>query len=132
MADPKPALHKALCEHLSAAVTAETLSAPVYDGVPQGSALPYVTLDTSVSDDDRLLNGRREQVFTYLHVWSDSPGQHEVLEIMAELDALLDRKTLALDTGRIATMRVRRTSTHRDADNVTFQGRMTLWVILDH
>lgn len=131
MGAPTPAFHEALATYLNDAHPGQ-LSAPVYDGVPQRSALPYVTIDSSISDDDRLLNGRRDQVFCYLHVWSDAPGQHQVLKIMAELDALLDRKKLALETGRIATMRVRRTSTHREPDNVTFQGRLTLWVILDH
>ena len=129
--DPKPAYHKALAQHLSARYAAGDLSAPPYDAVVQGAKLPYVTIDSSTSDEADMLSERRDDVFTLLTIWSDTPGQHEVIKIMAELDSVLDRHRLPLDTGRVATMRVRRTSTHREPDNVTFQGRMTLLVELD-
>lgn len=126
MADTGEAVHVALYQALKA------LSVPVYDGVPQGSALPYVTIDTASWQALNGLVSRGEDGFVYLTVWSESRGQAEVLRIMGEIDDLLDMAELELSTGRIVHLRVDGKSTQRDADNVTFNGTLTLRIMTTH
>jgi hypothetical protein len=131
MADPGLALHKALIVAL-ADITDGGQDVEVYDAVPQGASLPYVTLDFSVSNRADLLNDRRDDRFVYLNVWSEVRGQEQVLRILGELDSRLHQASLPLDTGRVAWSHVEQKLTQRDADNVTFMGRMTLRVVTEH
>jgi hypothetical protein len=126
VADAGLALHKALLAELGA------LSTPVYDGVPQGTAYPYITIDTSITSNIDHLVERLDERFVYLNVWSEARGQEEVLRIMGEIDALMHGAQFALDTGSLVQIRVERKSTQRDADNVTFTGTVTLRVITHH
>ena len=127
MAEPGLALHKALLARLDA-----NLSVPVWDAVPQRSAFPYVTIDTSISTNIDHLVERKDERFVFLNVWSETRGQEEVLSIMGQIDAALHNASLTLDTGRVARILVERKFTQRDADDVTFQGQVTLRIITEH
>lgn len=125
--DPNKAWHAALYQALR-----DGLSVPVYDGVPHSAPLPFVTIDSHLSIDADLLVERQTELSTFLSVWSEQRGQAEVLDIMAEIDALLHQQKLPLDTGSIASLRVDDKSTRRDQDGETFSGRVTLRVYIDH
>src|SRR5690606_10310571 len=125
-ADPGLALHKALYAALG------DLSCPVHDGVSQGTPFPYVTLDASTSGNMDFLASRLDERFVYLHVWSEVRGQEEVLRIMGEIDALLHGRHLPLDAGRVVSISVDQKSPTRDADGVTFMGRVTLRILTTH
>lgn len=126
MADTELSFHKALYARL------QSLSVPAYDAVPRGAAYPYVTIDTMVSDNEDRLGSRSNNLFQYLHVWSESRGKEEVKRILDELSGLLHEQPLTLDNGTLISLRVQQKSTQRDADNVTFHGSMTLRVITKH
>ena len=123
MADPTKALHKALLAALDSAC-----SCSVYDGMPQGVTYPYVTMDYMTSDNDDFLNGRMDERYAFLHIWSRTNGQAEILDIMEEIDTLNDTK-LTLDTGDAGSLRVMRKRTARENDNLTFRGQVTLRII---
>lgn len=125
--DPGLALHKALLAELKS-----SLDVDVYDAVPQGAAFPYVTIDTSISSNDDALVERREVRFVFLNVWSQQPGQEQILSIMQDIDEALHDNRLELDRGYIASITVDRKTTRRDADNITFQGQVTLRVVTHH
>lgn len=131
MAEPGLALHKALLAHLGS-LEVDSASIPVYDAVPQGAAMPYVTVDFSISSRADHLVERRDERLVYFNVWSEQRGQAEVLKILGALDALLHRADLTLDTGHAAYTLVESKSTRRDTDNVTFMGRLTLRVMSEH
>ena len=126
MADPSKALHKALLAKLN------ELTTPVYDGVPQGSAYPYITIDSSIAANIDALVERTQERFVYLNVWSESRGQAEVLGIIADIYEKLHGVALTLDTGTAVPVRVEQAGTQRDADNVTFIGNVTLRIITQH
>lgn len=136
MADPSFASQKALFAALNGNVTYGTgspaLVVPVYDNVPQGSTYPYIVIDNQYTDSDDPLASRRDLRFFYLNVWSTYAGQKEVLEIIAQIDALLAYKRFPMETGRMVRCEVIRKRTIRDADNVTYQGQVTLRVITEH
>lgn len=127
MAEPGLALHKALLAALDAALTVD-----VWDAVPQGSAYPYVTLDTSMAANADYLTSRKDERFVFLSIWSETRGQEEVLSIIGQIDAAMSGATLTLDTGRVARVWIDRKSTQRDADNVTFMGQVVLRIITEH
>lgn len=126
MTDPGLALHVALLARLK-----ETLSVDVWDAVPQGSAYPYVTLDSVATANADLLNLRVTTRFVYLGVWSRAYGQAEIMEIMGEIDSL-NEQPLVLSTGSVVSLRVERMRTVREPDNLTYQGQVTLRVITQH
>jgi hypothetical protein len=128
MSDPGLALQKALFEKLSA-----SLSAPVFDAVPQGTPYPYVTLDYEVTDNTTPISGKkRENRLFYLSVWSDYQGQAEVKRINGEIADALDEVALPLSTGTAVSVRVLRTETNREPDGKTYMGSVTLRIITQH
>lgn len=126
MAEASRALHKALLAKLN------ELSTPVYDGVPQRSAYPYIVLDSNIVSNIDHLGERTQERFVYLSIWSESRGQSEVLGIIADIDAKLHNVRLTLETGTCVSVRVHQSGARRDADNVTFMGNVTLRVITQH
>lgn len=128
MSDPGLALQKAIYEKLSA-----SLSAPVFDDVPDDTPFPYVTLDYEAVDNTTPISGRkRENRLFYLSVWSNYQGQAEVKRINAEIVAALDEVPLPLDTGTAVSVRVVRTETNREPDGKTYMGSVTLRIITQH
>lgn len=125
--DPGLALHKAILATLK-----DGLSVPVYDAVPQGASFPYVTVDTSITANADALVERIDERFIFLNVWSQVRGQEEVLSIIGEIDRLMHNNKLELDHGYVVSIQVDRKMTRRDADNVTFQGQVTLRVLTHH
>ena len=128
MSNPGLALQKALFDKLSASLTV-----PVFDSVPAGTAYPYVTLDYETADNASPIAGRkRENRLFYLSVWSNYKGQAEVKRINAEIAEALDEVKLPLSTGNAVSVRVIRTEANRDQDGVTFMGSVTLRIITQH
>jgi hypothetical protein len=126
MADPSLALHIAILAALNAACTCA-----VYDAVPQGASYPYLVLnDTAINNQD-LLNGRLDERFIYLSIWSRVKGQAEVLGILSEIDSI-SGQPITLTTGKVVSLRVMRKDTNRDADGFTFMGRATLRILTTH
>lgn len=126
MAEPTHALQVALLARLKG-----ILSCAVYDAVPQGAAYPYVTLDAQTADAGRFLTLRTTTRFVYLGIWSQVYGQGEILKIMGQLDALHEQP-LTLSTGSVISVRVERTRTVRESDNLTYMGQVTLRIMTQH
>lgn len=127
MADPGAATQKAIYAALNGAI-----SCPVYDRIPKGAAYPYVVIDRQDADADDPLASRRDVRRLYVSVWSDYPGQKEVLDIIAEIDAVVHNARLAMDTGRMVIARMIRRNTRRDADGESFMGDITIELVTEH
>lgn len=126
MSDPTYALHVAVIAALD-----EAVSCNVWDAVPAGAEYPYVTVDTIEASNEDFVSVRMDRRFIYLNIWSTHPGQAEVLQIIAEIDALNDRR-LELDSGHVVMLKVSRKGTSREPDNLTYMGRVTLELITRH
>lgn len=124
-----PAVQKAIYAHLT---TGGRLSCSLYDYVPQGASCPYVTFDSSVSAPIDPLNGRRDERFEYMSIWSTYRGQKEVKQIIDEISTALHNTKLALDSGTMILCRVDRTRTVREPDGMTYMGSLTLRILTDH
>lgn len=126
MTDPGYALHVALIARLKSLV-----SVPVWDAVPHASDYPYVCIDSMMSVDDPYLTLPVTTRYVYLSVWSRNHGQAEVLEILGQISQI-NETPLDLASGYVVSVRVERTQTVRDADNLTYQGQCTLRIITQH
>lgn len=89
--NPSLDLQRALYATLSAA-----LSAPVYDEVPEGAALPYVVIGdiSEVGDYSHSTDGR--QLLVTVHVWSSYPGMTEARQIAGDVIAALHFQELTV------------------------------------
>lgn len=126
MSEPTTALYTALLAAIDALVTCD-----VWDGVPQNTTYPYVVMDFTTSSNEDLTNTRLDRRYVYLSIWSRSPGQAEVMDIMSQLDAL-NNSSLSLSTGAVCLLRVERKRTSREPDNLTFMGQVTLQILTTH
>ena len=120
------AVHTALIAALE-----DSVSCPVWDAVPPNAPYPYVTIDTIESVNSDFLSDRMDQRFVYINVWSDTPGQAEVMQIMSEIDTL-NEQFLETSGPFVVSVRVERKRTARDVDNLTFQGAVTLRLFIRH
>lgn len=127
MADPTVAVHKAIYTALSA-----DLTIPVYDHVPQKASYPYVEILRHVSTQRDSLVAQKDEIVTYLTVWSDYKGQKQVLTVMEEIYNSLHRKKLTLDAGEMVRMMIQTRDTTRDVDDSTFMGNVTVSSIVEH
>lgn len=136
MTDPSFAAHKSVYNTLVSTLAGKTFLGQVcavYDAVPQGSAYPYVTIDTQEAAMDDPLASTRDERFFYLTVWSTQKGQQQVLEIIAEIYKSFHKaRLLSMDTGRWVRSYVTRRRTERDTDDETFMGRITIRVLTEH
>ncbi|MDX3507368.1 DUF3168 domain-containing protein [Streptomyces caniscabiei] len=89
-------LQLALVQQLRAAAPLTALVTGVFDEVPEDTAHPYVTVGsiTETVADGHNQRGLDAQV--ELHVWSRYPGYREAADILAALDAALDRQALTV------------------------------------
>jgi hypothetical protein len=124
--EPSVAIHRALIAALDDAVECQ-----VWDAVPPDAPYPYVTLDSIDTANNDLLGSRRMDTrFAYLNIWSTKPGQAEVLRIMGQIDSLHETKLEIQGLAYVVSVRVDRRRTMRDTDNLTFQGQVTLRLIV--
>jgi hypothetical protein len=121
---PAFALQQSIFAALSAdsAVTALLGANRVYDDVPQGSALPYLTLgQASARDWSTSTETGTEHAFT-VHVWSKARGKKEAHEILSAVRAALHDQPLTLDGHRLINLRHESTDIRRDPDGETIHG----------
>ncbi len=96
------------------------LGVPVYDYVPEGSTLPYVTVGEATIIEDRSRPRTLVQVTHTIHIWSASEGFDEALRIEEEIERALRGSSLAIDGWDVlsgATFEFGQTL--RDPDGVT-------------
>lgn len=87
-------LQFAVVTKLRARSTLMELISGVFDEVPEDKAHPYVTAGSITENVADAHNQRGLDASVVLHIWSKYPGYKEAAEILAELDAALDRQPL--------------------------------------
>jgi hypothetical protein len=106
----------------NAALTALVGSDRIYDDVPQGSPLPYLTIgQTTVRDWSTATEDGNEHILT-LHVWSGAKGKKETSEIMGAIRNALHDQPLALTGHRLVNLRHEFSEARRAADGETIHG----------
>jgi hypothetical protein len=103
----------------------------VYDDVPRGASLPYLTFGLS-TERDWSTGGEEgmEHVLT-LHVWSEAGGRKETHEIIGAVRAALRDAALALAGHRLVNLRHELTDARREADGETYHGIVRLRAVTE-
>lgn len=111
MKSPLLPLQKAIYERLKA-----NLPCPVYDYVPDGATMPYVTLgeDTSVDWSTKLENG--QEITHTLHVWSDYNGMAETKQLIDQITQALTSTPLQVEGFFVVLARLDMVETMRDPE----------------
>ena len=92
MKSPLLPLQKAIYDRLKV-----NLPCPIYDHVPDGATMPYVTLgEDTVRDWSTKLEAGQEVTHT-LHVWSDYSGMKEAKEIIDQVIQALTSAPLQVE-----------------------------------
>lgn len=117
-------LQKAMFETLTAnsALTALLGGSRIYNDVPRGAALPYVTIgESTLRDWSTGSEDGHEHLLTVL-VWSRANGEREVHQILTSVEAALDDAPLTVAGARLVNLRHEFSEVRRDADGETSRG----------
>ena len=98
----------------------------IYDDVPQGSTLPYLTIGQTTERDwstggDTATDDGAEHLLT-LHVWSDARGKKQTHAILAALRSALHDEQLTLSGHRLINLRHEFSEARRAPDGETIHG----------
>lgn len=103
----------------------------VYDRVPEGAAMPYVSIGPSdeVSDDAECIDGA--EISQQLDVWSDRPGFPEAKTIAGEIRAALHQRELVIDGFPPSEIVVRTIRYLRGGDGLTSHAAIDLRAFIE-
>lgn len=114
-------LQQSIFSTLTANATVNALLGPnrIFDDVPQGSPLPYLTLgQTTVRDWSTGTEDGNEHILT-LHVWSDARGKKQASEIVGAIRTALHDQPLTLVGHRLVNLRHEFSEARREPDGAT-------------
>lgn len=124
-------LQQAVVQQLRADAPLTALVSGIWDEVPETAAYPYVSIGSITELVDDAHNQRGLNTNLVLHVWSKYLGFREAAEILAALDAVLDRQPLTVTGYRDVSVAHQQHQELRDPDpeirhiNVTYRVWMT-------
>lgn len=84
-------LQMAVFKRLQQDETLSALLSGIHDEVPEGVALPYLTMGETTAEDSALKDLRGSSITFSLFIVSEEPGQMQVKELMAAVDSCLNR-----------------------------------------
>lgn len=114
------AIHAALSA--DAALTALLGGARVYNDVPRGAALPYVTIGESTVRDRSTGSEEGQEHFLTIMAWSRANGEREVQRILTAIDSVLHDAALSVTGVRLVNLRREFSEVRRDSDGETSRG----------
>lgn len=126
MSSPGFELQKAVYAALTgdAALQALLGGPRIYNDVPRGAGMPYVTLgETMVRDWSTGSDDGHEHLLT-VSVWSEANGEREAHLVCSAVRAALHERPLALDGWRLVNLRHEFSEVRREADGETSRGLM--------
>jgi len=120
--EPALALQQAIQSRLAAtsAVTDLLGGAHIYDDVPPGVALPYVTYGPSLARDWGTASEDGREISVTLHVWSRHGGRREAGRIVAAIDQALAAQPITVEDHVLVNLHFEFSETRRDPDGETF------------
>ena len=121
---PAWSLQQSVFAALSADAALTALLGPghIFDDVPQGTALPYVTLGrTTAQDWSTGSEDGTEHLFT-VHVWSGARGKKQAHEVLGAVRSALHDQPLAVAGHSLINLRHEHSEVRRDPDGETIHG----------
>ena len=99
------AVQRALYETLTADAALMARVTGIFDHVPAGQSLPYVTVGEAVETDWSAVEFAGRDHRLGVHVWSAHAGMAEAKELLGLVDAALEHMPEALDGHRLVSLR---------------------------
>ena len=117
-------LHEAIYVRLAASLELNNLlgGVNIFDGVPQGTAYPYVTIGQTETRSWYTQTQTGHEHTITLNAWSQYAGRHEVHQIIDRLDQELDDASLNLNGHHLINLRTIFWTGIRDLDGETYRG----------
>jgi len=111
------AVQRALFETLKAHPALSAQVTGVFDHVPDGQGLPYITVGEAVETDWSAveLAGRDHRLS--VHVWSSHAGMAEAKDLLALVDEALEHMPAQLDGHRLVSLRFKSSRVMADVDD---------------
>lgn len=127
------ALQNAIHARLAAdAAVVGLLGGPrVYDDVPRGAPLPYITFGLSTERDWSAGDEPGDEHILTLHVWSGAAGRKEAQEIIGAMRAALHDEALSLPGHRLVNLRQEFSDTRREPDGDGYRGLVRLRAVTE-
>lgn len=129
MADRTQELAAALYTQLSghAPLTALIGAGKVFNGVKDGTPLPYVDIGEETATDYGAVSIDAQEHTQTVHVWTEQPlnggsARLQCLQIVAAVRAALHEQVLSLSSGTLCNLRCEYRETLRDPDGVSWHG----------
>jgi hypothetical protein len=124
MPSPSWSLQQSLFAALSAdaALTAFIGPGRIYDDVPQGTSLPYVTLGPVTGQDWSTGSEDGTEHLVTVHVWSGARGKKQAHQVLGAIRSALHDQPLVLAGHRLISLLHQRSEIRRTADGDTLQG----------
>ncbi|MCU0955091.1 MAG: DUF3168 domain-containing protein [Hyphomicrobium sp.] len=105
--------------------------ARIYNDVPRGARLPYVTIGESTMRDWSTDSEGGHEHFLSILVWSRANGEREVHQILSAIEVALDGTALSLPGFRLVNLRHEFSEIRREADGETSRGLMRLRAVTE-
>jgi Protein of unknown function (DUF3168) len=102
----------------------------VYDDVPKGALLPYLTFGNLRVRDISPHQYASAEIQMELHLWSDYSGKKELIGLMQEVEALLKVDTLTLGEGTLISLSLVSQEVQVERGILMRQGRMRYVMIV--
>ena len=109
-------------------ITEAVAPVAVYQSVPDGTLYPYVEINSLQALSAEILDSDKYHVIIRVNIWSEYLGQKEVIDLMEKIYSRLHRKDYAFTGGRTNDIVVKDRMAHRDVDNITYMGSMSIHV----
>ena len=116
---------------IKTALDAATLSAPVYDDVPQGAAYPYIVIGDDVATDRSTDTGLGRRVAVVVHTWSEYRGKKEIKEMQGAIEDALERAILTIQGYNFVTIDLESAETFVDSDGRRRHGVQTFSCLIE-
>lgn len=127
------ALQKAIHTRLvgDAMVTALLGGPRVFDDVPRGAQMPYVTFGLTTERDWSGDDAPGSEHILTLHVWSDAAGRKQAQEIIGAMRDALHDEALSLSGHRLVNLRHEFSDTRREPDGEGYRGLVRLRAVTE-
>jgi hypothetical protein len=121
---PSWSLQQAVFAALAADAALTALIGPgrVCDDVPEGMALPYVTLGPVTAEDWSTGSEHGTELLIAVHVWSGARGKKQAHEVLGAIRSALHDRPLSLVGHRLINLRHQRSEIRRAADGRAIHG----------
>ena len=94
----------------------------VFDHVPRGTEMPYVTFGPSSENDWSTIDETGYELRFSLHVWTEAIGRKSAEQIMSALRRILHDQTLAVSGFRLINLQHENSDLNRVSDGEVLQG----------